>query len=264
MEVISKSGSNQFHGSAFEYFRNDTLDARTPFDPSTLPPLRLNQYGATLGGPIIKNRTFFYAAYEGLRQRIGQTLIGFVPSDSFRARTLAASPALAPLLAAYPAGRSPVFTNGALNPDVSQRTASARQSGNEDSGLIRVDHRVSEATTIFARYNIDKALLSSPSGALLDLSQTSSSPMNGVVQLMHIFSPNMFDQLQLGVNRVYSLSHTDSHLFDTSHIFNSLAVPGFTTLNQAKDSVSAPTTYSVLDNSVLGKPLVQPVRLEEV
>jgi hypothetical protein len=72
--------------------------------------------------------------------------------------------------------------------------------------------------------------------------------MNGVLQLMHIFSPNMFDQLQLGVNRVYSLSHTDSHLFDASHIFNSLAVPGFTTLNQAADSVSAPTTYSVLDN----------------
>jgi hypothetical protein len=62
VEVISKSGSDGFHGSVFEYLRNDVLNSRSPFDPSTLPPLRLNQYGGSLGGPIIKNRTFFFAA----------------------------------------------------------------------------------------------------------------------------------------------------------------------------------------------------------
>src|SRR5262245_10913075 len=155
-EVISKSGTNDFHGAAFEYFRNDKLDARTPFDPSTLPPLRLNQYGATLGGPLVRNRTFFYVAYEGLRQRLGRTLIGFVPSDSFRARALAASPALAPLLAAYPTGTSFVSA------DISQRAAPGRNTSNEDSGLIRIDHRFSDSTTFFARYNIDNSLQTSP------------------------------------------------------------------------------------------------------
>jgi hypothetical protein len=231
-EVISKSGSNEFHGAAFEYFRNDQLDARTPFDPSTLPPLRLNQYGATLGGPIVKDRTFFYAAYEGLRQRQGQTLIGFVPSDSFRVRALTASPALAPLLSAYPSGTSPVSA------DVLQRTTPGRKTGNEDSGLIRLDHRFTESTSLFARYNIDQALLTTPSGNLLDVSQTPSTPMNGSIQLLHIFSPSMFNQFQLGVNRIRAKSVTDSHLFDVSRLSESLAVPGFTSLGQNRQSVS--------------------------
>ena len=104
VEIVSKSGTNSYHGSAYEYFRNDKLDARSPFDPSVLPPLRLNQFGASIGGAIVKNKAFFFANYEGLRQSIGQTLIGFVPSDSFRAAALAQSPQIAPLINAYPHG----------------------------------------------------------------------------------------------------------------------------------------------------------------
>ncbi|MCU1260984.1 MAG: hypothetical protein JWO80_3869 [Bryobacterales bacterium] len=241
-EVISKSGSNDFHGSAFEYIRNDRLDARTPFDPSTLPPLRLNQYGGTLGGPIIHNRTFFYAAYEGLRQRLGLTLIGFVPSDSFRARALATSPVLAPLLAAYPAGTSSVSA------DISQRTAPGRNTSDEDSGLIRIDHRFSDATSLFARYNIDSALQTAPSGNLLDIAQVPSYPMSGTVQLLHIFSPSMFNEAQLGFNRIKAKTVIDSRLFNVSHLNESLSVAGFSSLGQARQSVSTPTSYSALDN----------------
>lgn len=241
-EVISKSGTNEFHGAAFEYFRNDKLDARTPFDPSTLPPLRLNQFGATIGGPIWKDRTFFYAAYEGLRQRQGTTLIGFVPSDSFRERALAASPGLAPLLAAYPHGTTPISA------DVLQLTTPARKTGDEDSGLIRIDHRFSETTSLLARYNIDEALLTSPSGNLLDVSQVPSYPMNGTLQLLHVFSPAMFNQFQLGVNRIKAKSGTDSHLFDVSHLDESLSVSGLSGLAQPRQSISTPTSYSLLDN----------------
>ncbi len=241
-EVISKSGTNFFHGSAFEYFRNSKLDARTPFDPSTLPPLRLNQYGANLGGAIIRNRTFFFAAYEGLRQRLGQTLIGFVPSDSFRARALATSPALAPLLAAYPLGTSFVSA------DISQRTVSARNTSDEDSGLIRVDHRISDTTSLFARYNLDNALLTSPSGNLLDVSRTPSYPMSGTIQVLHTFSPSMFNETQLGFNRIKAKTVIDSQLFDVSHLSESLSVAGFSPLGQARQSISTPTSYSALDN----------------
>ena len=242
VEVISKSGSNEFHGGVFEYIRNNVFDARTPFDPHVLPPLRLNQYGATFGGPIVKDKLFFFAAYEGLRQRQQTTLIGTVPSDSFRAAALKQSPALAPLLAAFPEGTS------SLSANVDQRNALASNAGNEDSGMIRVDYRVSDATTIFGRFNIDNVLLSGPSGTLRDLSQTIGAPLNGSIQLLHVFSPAMFNQLQLGVNRNKTTGHTESALFDTSHIFNSLAVAGFTKLSQASDSVKAPTSYSVLDN----------------
>jgi hypothetical protein len=241
-EVISKSGSNTFHGSAFEYFRNDKLDARTPFDPSKLPPLRLNQFGATLGGAIVKDKTFFYVAYEGLRQRVGQTLIGFVPSDSFRGRTLATSPALAPFLAAYPQGMLPITA------DVSQWVAQGRSTGDEDSSLVRLDHRFSESTTLFARYNIDKALLTAPTGNLLDVSRTPTAPMNGTLQLVHIFSAAMVNQAQLGFNRIAASSITDSHLYDVSHLSESLSVPGFSTLAQNRTSISTPTSYSALDD----------------
>ncbi len=111
VEVISKSGSNDFHGSAFEFLRNDVLNTRGPFDGSTLPPLRLNQYGGSLGGRIIKNRTFFFLAYEGLRQRLGATLIGNVPSDAFRAQVLAQSPVLAPIINSYPHRQPGAFGN---------------------------------------------------------------------------------------------------------------------------------------------------------
>jgi len=242
VEAISKSGSNDFHGSAFEYFRNNVLNTRGPFDGSTLPPLRLNQYGSNLGGRIIKNRTFFFINYEGLRQRLGSTLIGNVPSDSERALILQQSPALLPIINSFPHG------NRALSSTTSQYVSVASLSSNEDSGLIRIDHRIDDKTTFYARYNIDEVSSSAPAGNLLDRTQTSTAPMNGVTTLSHIFSPTMYNVLTLGVNRIWSLSHTDSKFFDTTGIFNSVAVSGYETLNQEADSVKAPTTYSVKDD----------------
>src|SRR5204863_3786649 len=103
VEVVSKSGSNAFHGSAFKYARDATFDARSPFDPATLPPFRFHQFGGSVGGPIFKDKTFFFLAYEGLRQSRDQSLIGFVPTQAFRDRALRQSPAIKPLIDAFPA-----------------------------------------------------------------------------------------------------------------------------------------------------------------
>ncbi len=73
ISVVSKTGGNDYHGSTFYAVRNDALDARSPFDGSTLPPFTLNQFGASFGGAIVKDKAFFYANYEGLRQSLGQT-----------------------------------------------------------------------------------------------------------------------------------------------------------------------------------------------
>lgn len=143
VEVISKSGSNVFHGSAFEYIRNNVISSRGPFDPSTLPPLRLNQYGGSVGGAIVKDRTFFFAAYEGLQQRSQTTLIGNVPSNSFRAQVLAQSPVLAPIINSFPVG------NRIVSGNVSQYVSAGSISNSENSGLIRIDHRISDNTHFF-------------------------------------------------------------------------------------------------------------------
>jgi hypothetical protein len=124
----------------------------------------------------------------------------------------------------------------------------ANLSANEDSGLIRIDHRISDSTSLYARYNIDQVFLTSPSGNLLDKTQTSTAPMNGVVTLSHVFSPTSLNVAEVGVNRIWALSHTDSHFFDTTGIFNAVSIPGFEPLNQEADSVKAPSTYTLKDD----------------
>ena len=90
------------HASLFEYLRNNALDARNFFDGATKSPLRLNQFGGSVGGPIVKNKLFFFANYEGLRQRAGINLIGTVPSLAARARAV---PSIAAVVNAFPVGQ---------------------------------------------------------------------------------------------------------------------------------------------------------------
>ena len=242
VEIISKAGTNDFHGSAFEYIRNNVISSRGPFDPSTLPPLRLNQYGASAGGAIVKDNTFFFVAYEGLQQRSSTTLIGNVPSLAFRNSVLSQSPVLTPIINAFPLG------NRALSPTTSQYVSTGTISNSENSGLVRVDHRFSDKTNFFARYNLDVVSLASPSGALLDRSLTDAGPMNGALNLSHVFSPTIFNVIELGVNRIHAKNSTDSHFYDTTKNFNSVSIPGFTKLNQASNAVKSPTSYSLKDD----------------
>ncbi len=241
VEVISKSGANNFHGSAFEYLRNNVTSARGPIGPSAVPPLRLNQYGGSAGGAIVKDRTFFFVAYEGLQQRASTPLIGSVPSDSLRATILAQSRP-SPIVNAYPIG------NRALSPNVSYYVSTGGIGNSENSGLIRIDHRISDSTNFFARYNIDRVSLAGPSGVLLDRALTDAAPLNGSLNLSHVFSPTMYNMVQLGVNRVHTTSTTDSHLYETAKIYNAVVVPGLTKLNEGSTAVKSPTTYSLKDD----------------
>src|SRR6185369_3327872 len=99
--MVSAGGTNTFHGGVFDFLRNDIFDARNPF-AATKPPFRLNQFGASIGGPIVRDKTFLFAVVEGLRQDLDQTVRGFVPSATYRAQVLAGDPSLRPLINGYP------------------------------------------------------------------------------------------------------------------------------------------------------------------
>ncbi len=243
MAVTSASGTNQFHGSAFEFVRNDIFDARSFID-TTKPPFRLNQFGGSLGGPIVRDKTFFFSSYEGYRQILGQTLIGYVPTDAFRTQVAAQSPALLPFLNAYPTGTLPVTGN----PDVSEFVGYGRQLGNEDSGMMRVDRRFTDKTTAFVRVNIDQAVsnvpLASSGQYLKDTQVLNSKPDNAVIELLHVFSPTLLNEAKFGFNRS-TADTTDANHTGSLYAF---AVSGFTTLNNDRLSIGAGNTFAGIDN----------------
>ena len=240
VNIVSKSGSNQFHGSLFEFLRNDKMDARNPFDTSK-QPFRLNQFGGSIGGPIIRNRTFFFANYEGLQQRVSQTLTNDVPSAAFRAR--ATSPAVRQLVDNYPLG-----SERTSNADVDRVQANRSQSWQENSGSFRIDHRFNDNNTFFARYNTDDGITLSPRSVIeIDRTNDNFRPSNFVMQFQRVFSPTVVNEWKAGVNR------STLHRFTYGPLPTSIAVAGFTTLNQSNGLVENGTSYSVIDNLVINR-----------
>ena len=247
--VASKSGSNTMHGSIFEFLRNSIFDAREPVDMLNphKPPFRLNQFGGNLGGPIFHNRSFFYFTFEGLRQTLGQTLPGFVPTDAFKAQVAAASPALIPILNAYPEGELPVA--GSAN--VAEFVGSGRQLDHENSAMLRLDHHFSAADSAYLRFNFDAAVSQAPlaSGGsyLNDKQQIVSRPVNGELESMHIFSPRSVNELKFGFNRGNVYTTNQSAL----GLPFAVSVSGFTTLANNQYKIGVGNSYSYIDNLTL-------------
>ncbi|HTP89179.1 MAG TPA: TonB-dependent receptor [Bryobacteraceae bacterium] len=195
VNVVSKSGTNEFHGSAFYAVRNDALDARSPFDGPTLPPFTLHQSGANFGGPVIRNKAFFFVNFEDLHQSLGQTFENFIPNDAFRAQVLAKSPQLKPILDAYPTGGTPVDDIANLYTKVATDTI------REDAGMFRFDYLFSDNDTMYLRYNIDNAYIDNPQDALGTHNVIPHVPQNLVLQYQHSFSPTTYNEAKFGLNR---------------------------------------------------------------
>ena len=149
VSMVSKSGSNNFHGSMYEYLRNSFFDAQA-FDSKGVSPFRLNNFGASFGGAIIRNKLFFFTNYESVHQVFFQSISGNVPTDAYRAQVAQKSPALAPLINAYPEGSIPT-----ADPNALLWIGSGRTPTNEDAGLFRVDYVLSSKTAISVRFNMD-------------------------------------------------------------------------------------------------------------
>lgn len=238
ISAASRSGTNNFHGSLFDYYRSDAFDSRSPFDGASPSPFLLNQFGGALGGPIVSNRTFFYANYEGLRQRLGQVQIGLVPSPSFVTQVETQSPALTPIISAYPHGTSPTS-----NSQVYNYVAGANQIDNEDSGMIRIDHRFTDHTTAFLRYSADDTRYDIPTGVLNVMSDAESRLKNGVVELLHVFSPLLTNEAKFGVNQV--IAHTENI---SGLPLYTVSVSNLSSLTGGSTSDTQSTTFTYMDD----------------
>ena len=245
LAVTSPSGTNRWHGNAFEYLRNDYFDARQPVPLTTAPepPFHMNQFGGSVGGPIVRDKTFFFLAYEGYRQNWGFPLNGYVPSSAFRAEVLADSPPLGPIANAYPLGQVPTS-----DPDVDQFASQGTQVVNENSAMLRLDQHFTGRTTAFVRLNFDRAVntqpLASSGNYLEDRQQLTSAPVNAVIELLHVFNSNLVNEFKFGFNR----STADTLDINHTNIPYAVSVSGFTNLSNNRFSTGVGNSFAEMDN----------------
>jgi len=214
--IVSQSGTNQWHGTAYDFLRNNDLDSRNYFDVGSAPPFRRNQFGASLGGPVSRGKTFFFTNYEGLRQSLNQTSVTFVPAADARSGTFvpfgsacaAAQQAqcatiVRELLNLWPVANGPELTlpNGAAS-GVAQLTSSPLQTIRDDFGTVRLDHIFSDRDSLAAVYTVDDsgAVTATP----LDPYSTDIANLREQVFSLaqtHIFSPSLSNTARFGYSR---------------------------------------------------------------
>jgi outer membrane receptor protein involved in Fe transport len=202
INAVSKSGTNDLHGSAYEFFRNSALDARGFFDGGAPPPFRRNQFGASLGGPIKKDKVFFFVNYEGIRQVLDTTYVNFVPSATVHqgiagGQQYTVNPASAAMLALYPLPNA-LYPG---NPDLGIYNFVGPQTSPENFGLARIDWNISEKDSLFGRWEIDYGNRTNYAG--IGLWPTFDTTHNNFLTVgeRHIFSPNVTNQFASSYSR---------------------------------------------------------------
>jgi hypothetical protein len=230
INAITRSGTNQFHGSAYEFLRNSALDARNFFDVGSTPPFRRNQFGGSGGGPIRKDRTFIFGDYEGIRQSKGISALGDVPSVAARAGLLCSNPVPAPPDPNAPCTPTqlPVGPNTDANGvDISAKkyldalffplpNAGPVPGGNGDTGFFsfvgsqtvsenfltnRIDHKFSDKDSISGSYMFDRTTFSAPGQLDTVLLGNLTLRQLFTIEETHIFNPNLVNTVRGGYNR---------------------------------------------------------------
>jgi hypothetical protein len=226
VNAITKSGTNQFHGTGYEFLRNSALDARNFFDDPTtpIPPFRRNQFGASAGGPIIKDRTFVFGDYEGVRQYQGHSIVNTVPSLAARGGTLTykgatadptlfqsgctptgvtdqctvpVDPSVAKYLVFYPLPDDPTKNSG----NTGTSTFVQNQIVHEDFVTVRVDHKFSDKDSIFGTIVWDRTPYTTPDGMNNVLLGDFTKDQMDIVEWTHAITPTFVNSARFGFNR---------------------------------------------------------------
>jgi hypothetical protein len=191
ISIVTRSGSNEFHGTLFDYFRNSDLDAKdwfTNFNGLQKPEERQNDFGGVLGGPVRKNKTFFFFSYEGLRLRQPSTQETSVPDAASR---LQAPASMQPYLNAFPIPNGPELGSG-----LAQFNASFSNPSSLDAYSLRLDHVVNSKLTLFGRYNYSPSTLDSRGSVLSMTTSVLSSVQTGTIGLTEQFTPGIGNEVR--------------------------------------------------------------------
>jgi hypothetical protein len=208
INVLTKSGTNSFHGTAYEYHRNDALDARNFFDPQEKPAFRRNQFGLTVGGPVRKDRTFFFVGYEGLREDLGRTISTVVPNLAARSGvlpdptrpgatvTVSVSPAVRPYLDEFP------LPNGAdLGQGLAAYSFPFAQTLDQDYFQARLDQNLGSRHQLFVRYTFDRARQLLPTDFPQFPRTVASQNQFATAEYRHVLSTGTLATVRLGYSR---------------------------------------------------------------
>jgi hypothetical protein len=200
VSVITKSGSNAFHGAAFEYLRNDALDKPNYFDTAAgLPKSQLeqNQFGGSIGGPIAKNRAFFFGSYEGYRLNAGINIVEAAPSDVAWARAV---PTIAALRPGFLAPGAVLLPGKSTNPDFDIAQIQTPQTVREDSFSGRLDLKFNERWSSYIRVFSDHGTSDQPNNVAGQVIHTTANPRNAVFNLQGILSDRTTNEFKFGYN----------------------------------------------------------------
>ena len=251
ISAITRTGTNRFHGSAYEFLRNSALDARNYFDLPTIAPFRRNQFGVSAGGPIRTDKTFIFADYEGLRQSLGLSTVDNVPSltarngmicnapDCTTMTNIGVDPLVAPYLNFYPKPNGAVIcpfldaNNNPLCPAGSGDTAIYSFSGSqivtENYFTTRIDHRFSDKDSLDGSYLYDNSPSSQNDEFNNKLIFTKTKRQLVSLEENHVFRSSLMNSLRVGYHREYAAAPSGSKAINPLAADTSLGyVPGDT------------------------------------
>jgi hypothetical protein len=215
ISIVTASGTNKVHGSAYEFLRNSFFDARNYFDQAHIPNFQRNNYGASLGGPIRTNRLFLFGNYEGYRQNLGITDVTLVPDAQARQGLLPdpGSPGgprknygvangVRPLLNLWPAQNGPELLDAKGNPTgIGEAFSNPTQHIREDFGTARFDANLSSRDLLFAVYTADDSTANTPTQNPFSLINESLREQVVSIQEQHVFSPRLLNTARVGYSR---------------------------------------------------------------
>lgn len=243
VNLITKSGTNEYHGALFDYFRNEDLNARNFFE-QTPQPFKLNQFGGTFAGPVVKDKLFFFANYEGVRQHITTSSdINETPSAQLRSQFV---PAMKPVLdALVPLPANPVTVPG-TDGNLVYFGSNFPNILREDTGSIKMDYLITSTDRLALRYNINDSETDITYGG--NTGQVELLPLRtqyGRIDETHIFSPTLLNEFGLAVDRFHSITSSETTLPIFQGFFINLgSLPGPQLYNQT----NANTAYQFLES----------------